>query len=247
MSFPLSSAGDLISQALQMVGVFSPSQPIDGPTAMNNLKLFNFLLNSFNSTGQYIPYFKEITFTLTPGKDTYTFSTIIDPNQVDVVAPRIIDLRYCNLIYQNISFPVQVKDRSTVYDLTRVLTNQTQPVYVVVEQDILLTKLLFYPSPVQAYECHLKAKLMLENVNYNDDITSLPGNYNLYLIYSLARMFDDIYAKNRWSQKQEADYQAMKKEITTSNDIDISVIPNAALSTGYYDYSYWPYYWPQVG
>lgn len=239
-----SSANDLITLALQMVGVFSPSESADGTTANNALKLFNYLIGSFNSNGLMIPYFRKYNFQIDAGKDTYTFSTILDPTQVDIAQPRIIDLRYVNLIQNNVSFTVRVADRTYLYDQTRVITNQTMPTFVVMEQGISLTTLIFYPVPGTVYQCEMFGKAMLENVDLFDDIGSLPANYYLFLTYALARMFDDIYAKHRWSEKQEADYNRMLREIQMSNDIDVSVIPSGVMSNSFYNNYYWPYIWP---
>jgi hypothetical protein len=244
---PFTSAIDLIQTALQLVGVFSPSEAADATTSNNCLKLFNFLLGSFNSNGIMIPYFTKYNFTVNEGKSEYTFSTLLPISEVDVPQSRIIDLRYVNLIQNNVSFPVRVVDRTYLYDQTRVITNQTIPTFVIMEQEIMLTKLIFYPVPGSIYECEMFGKAMLENVNQSDNLSSLPPNYYLFLVYALARMFDDIYGKKKWSEKQEADYSRMLREVQMSNDIDVSVMPTAVMSTSYYNNYYWPYVWPVSG
>lgn len=229
------TANDIIVKAFYLIGEFSPDETPSGSQITEGLYYFNDLFDHFSSLGIYIPFIKELTFNLQSGKDEYTISNAIP---ADVTAERIVELDYVNIIREKISYPVRIVKRSDVFNETRLFDLESRPGYVILMRDDLFSKLKFYPVPSFPYECHVRAKFMLDHVELFDNLEEIPPYYFRFLRYALARELKDVYPSANWSATAESAYQEMRKNLTAANDIDMSIWTDNILINRYGDFVY---------
>lgn len=226
----LRTANDIIVKSFYLIGEISPDELPSGSQVTEALYYLNDLFDHFSSLGIFIPFVKDLTFNLQAGKDKYTISNV-DP--ADIVAERIVELDYVNVVRDNISYPVRIVRRSDVFNNTRLVNLTTRPGTVILERDNQVTTLQFYPVPDFTYECNVRAKFMLDHLELFDDIEEIPPYYFRFLRYALGRELLNVYPSANWSDRAEAEYQAMYRNITAANDLDMSIFPSNILMSKY--------------
>lgn len=229
------TTNDIIVKAFYLIGEFSPDELPSDSQITEGLYYLNDLFDHFASLGIFIPFIKELTFNLQSGKDEYTISNIIP---ADVDFERIVELDYVNIIRERISYPVRVIKRSDIFNNTRLVDIKTRPGYVIFIRDDLFTKLKFYPVPEFPYECHVRAKFMLDHLELFDNLDEVPPYYFRFLRYALARELKDVYPSGNWSAQAENEYQVMLKNVTAATDIDMAIWPDNILMGSFGEFIY---------
>lgn len=225
MSQPAIRPEDIVTTAFYMIGEYSPNENIDSPAMSLGFKRLNMLLMSFAGDGIYIPFFKELTFTAIPNQAEYIVSDI-STVPYDIEGERIISLDFANFIYQDIQYVIDIAPKSELYTLSRVLNLNTFPGKVVLENQPLYSKLIFYPAPDKNYEIHIRGKFYITQFKQNSEIQNVPVYYFKFLEYALARELLNFYPSANWSDRMESDYQEIVTRLLKSNDIDMTVRPS---------------------
>jgi len=228
------TANDIIVKAFYLIGEFSPDETPSGSQITEGLYYLNDLFDHFSSLGIFIPFIRELVFNMVDGQDEYTISNVIP---ADIEAERIVELDYVNIIRDSISYPVRIVKRSDVLNNTRLFDLKSRPGYVMLMKDDLLTKLKFYPVPSFQYECHVRAKFMLDHVELYDNLDEVPPYYFRFLRYALARELKDVYPSANWSPTAEAAYQEMKENLKVANDVDMAIWTDNILMNKYGDFA----------
>lgn len=221
------SVNDLISRAFATIGIYPPYKIISGQEILDALNYFNELLDYFAHNELYIPFFKEITFTVIVGQDEYVIS---QDGAADVTANPIIELNYVNLLLNNVSYPVAITAYDQVISKVRNTEDQSRPDRVILQRGVETSKIIFYQKPDFAYDCVIRAKTFFTNVVLLDDLTELPKYYHRFLRLTLGRELGSIY-KTGWTPDLEARYQEMLKEIKGAADFPLSTDVNPVFSS----------------
>lgn len=228
------TVNDLIIRSFSTIGIYSPHKIIGGQDELTALYHLNELLDYYEHNGFYIPFYSEIAFTLTIGQSEYVISKAVT---ADVDHNPIIELNYVNLIADETSYPVSILSYDQIFLNQRSLTSQARPNRVVLQRNVETSTVIFDPKPDIAYDCVIKAKTYLSNVELFDPMSEVPGYYHRFLRYALARELQDIYKSANWSPEQEQKYQIMLKEIKGAADFPLAtdINPTFGTDTGTYD------------
>lgn len=222
------TVNDLIISAFSTIGIYSPYKVLGGDDTLTGLYHLNELLDYFQSSGIYIPFFSEIFFNMTVGKGEYIISNNVS---ADITHNPIIELSYVNIFYNDVSYPVSIVSYDQLDDNVRNTQINARPNQVILQKGIDTSKVIFWPLPDLVYDCRLRGKAYFSDVQLQDHMSEVPGYYHIFLRYALARQLIGIYKSNNWSADQEKEYQQMLSKIETSADFSLSIDKNPTFGT----------------
>jgi len=222
------TVNDLIIRSFESIGIYSPYRVISGEEILAGLYYLNELLDYFQSSGIFIPFFSEISFDLTVGKGDYVIS---NDSSADITHNPLIDLSYVNIFYDQVSYPVSIISYDQLDDNVRNTQINARPNQVILQRDVDTSRVTFWPLPDLVYGCRIRGKTYFSNVQLQDHLSEVPGYYHMFLRYALARQLIGIYKSNTWSEDQEAEYQKMLSKIETSADFRLSIDKNPTFGT----------------
>lgn len=235
------TTNELIINSLYLVGELGVGETPDAFMLSSGLELINELLDKFAADSIYIPYLKELSFTMVANQPTYSISDMVP---ADVVSDRIVDLSFANYTVpsagQGIIYPLQIINKAQYYGVTRLLPLNTRPGFIFLDKQATKSFVTLYPAPDQPYPCLLGVKVMLNKLIANEGLTELPPFYYGFMKYALARKFLSYYPSANWPDTSEQEYQDYFSTIKNANETDLSVRPSAILSRPE------PFYWQNI-
>ena len=234
------SADDILKQSYEKIGLLPDDVNLSGSKAQKGLDLLNSQLDQYAADNSLIAYFSLLNFTLTPGQREYTISrdTSLTP---DIDFDKIVALKYVILTSENVQYPVDIGEDHIWYRTYQNLNLTGRPRSVYIQNEPFLTNLIFTRKPEKDYNCTLKAKFCLQNLERFTDISTLPKYYILFLIYELARILADYNQGANWSAMSENKYKELKDAVLATNDMNLTSVTSSALnrtSSLYYEGGY---------
>lgn len=230
------TVNDLILAAFYLIGEFDEEDTIPGTDFERAFDILNLIIDQYSSSASYIPITYELEFNLVQGQQDYIFSNVAGVT-ADVTSNRIASLQYCNIVQQDLWWPVKIITRSPLYNNYYNLNQQFRPTYVLVVTDVEKTKLKFFPAPNQTYECLIQAKFYLDKFEKFQPIRNVPLSFQKFFIHALGRELLQYYPSGNWAPTAEDEYQRMLKDMLNTNDIDLSVQPSSILRSRAYAYN----------
>lgn len=214
----------LIENAFKTAGLFTQDKRIEGSRVTEALDYLNELLDEFAAGPEYIAYYQDISFVMTPNQGQYVLSQAV---AADVNSHRLVDLKYAVVETGGNRYPVDVIDDheyfTIVYNTS--ITGRPSSVFLQNGIDILgneQSTLMFLKAPDIAYTCHIKGKFVLSHVLLNTGITTLPKFYMKFLRYALAKELAMQFMPKNWTQYHEQTYSKLRSMLTAITDINVS-------------------------
>lgn len=237
------STNDVITNSLFLLGELGVGEVPDGFMLSTGLELLNELLDKFSSDSIYIPFLTAVSFTLVPGQATYSFSDL--GSVTDIVSDRIVDLsmgtyEVPTTAPTTLTYPLRIINKATYYGVVRQNTLVARPGFCFLDKQALESFVTFYPAPDQPYPCTLQVKVMINSLEAQESLFSLPPYYYGFLKYALARKFLAYYPSGNWPQQNEDEYQDYYYNLKTSNETDLTLRPSVILDAPQ------PFYWPNI-
>jgi hypothetical protein len=235
------TTNELIINALYLTGELGVGETPDSFMLSSGLELINELIDKFSADSIYIPYLKELSFTMVSGQAAYTVSDMVT---ADVTSNRIVDLSFANYTVpsagQGIIYPLKIINKAQYYNVTRLLPLNTRPGFIFLDKQATESIVTLYPAPDQAYPCVLGVKVMINKLIANQDLTELPPFYYGFMKYALARKFLAYYPSANWAETSEQEYQDYYNIIKNVNETDLTIRPSSVLSKPE------PFYWQNI-
>lgn len=235
------TTNELIINALYLTGELGVGETPDSFMLSSGLELINELIDKFSADSIYIPYLKELSFTMVSGQAAYTVSDMV---AADVTSNRIVDLSFANYTVPNagqgIIYPLKIINKAQYYNVTRLLPLNTRPGFIFLDKQATESIVTLYPAPDQAYPCVLGVKVMINKLVANQDLTELPPFYYGFMKYALARKFLAYYPSANWAETSEQEYQDYYNIIKNVNETDLTIRPSSVLSKPE------PFYWQNI-
>lgn len=231
------TTNELIDSAYRFLGEVGEDEPVDGTMLSDGLYILNELVDQFSASQIYIGFNTQVSFNLTANKGTYSFSNIVS---ADVVSNRIVDINYANYFIQDISYPLDIINKSQYYNIVRITNLQARPGFIFLDRQIQASFLTVYPIPDQTYPCTVGVKLMIDQFAANTVITNVPAYSQRFLRYALTRELKQWYPSGNWTQESEEEYTRMFNDLKGSTELDMTIRPSLILVSPL------PYYWQNI-
>jgi len=224
MAITKRTADDIIKGAYKLIGYKSKDRNLPQDFVIDGLYELNMLLDHYSTAPNLIPYDTTLQFPLVIGQESYVIS---DQITSDVTNRRLINLKYVNLLDGTDRYPVRVENDTLFYRFNRDETNKSRPTYCFLQLEVGGSILTFIGKPDKAYTCIVKGKFILEHLDLNSDISTLPIGYHRFLKYALGRELKAGLNGSNWNVEAEANYQDALKNLTSTNDKDIELKPDS--------------------
>jgi hypothetical protein len=232
------TVNQLVLDALFLIGELSPDETPEEGHINEGIRVLNYLIDSFSLSGLFIPFFNQISFTITPSAAIYTISNLVT---ADITAPLIADLLTCKVQYNNVQYPVGIIGWTEVDDVVRVTNIQARPEFVTLQNENLLSRLTFYNTPDTTYTAFIRYKPCIQNISYGQALSSFfPSGYERYLKYKLAQELGLLYPTSSNKAEIKDEIIMLEERIKASNNKNLTMIPSSILMGPYNEFNWYP-------
>lgn len=227
----------LIQGAFTLCGKFANDKNLSGPNFSQGLEVLNSLLDFYSASSDLIGYYKTIEFPLVISQKEYIISRDISLNP-DVIFDQCILPLHVQLNLSSVRYPVEIVPDIYDYNISRYDNVTTIPWRVYFQNSPGATTLDFIVFPSSDFTCKLKGKFALTYLEENENITTLPNYYHLFLKFALGRMLSKHYIGSAWPPENEAMYKELLDSVTSANDMSLAANTGASLKTRWNDNYY---------
>ena len=176
-----------VQDSYQIVSSSSPTVPLHGDDMLKGVQFLNEWLNAASATGLMTTIAKEITFPLAIGQSEVTFGSPSYVPTPDVTQGRLSNLQNAWLVLDGVTYPLIDQSRNTFWSSYKYDPQLGLPRFVIVTNEVDLTRMRFYPGPSQEYIVHVFGKFQLADLTENDTMVTLPTYYIRFLRLTLAK------------------------------------------------------------
>lgn len=230
MSEPQQSVRAFVNDSYQIISAATPTVPLQGNDLNVGIATLNRLMNQYSATGLMITVSQQVDYQLTVGQGTITIGDsdfVPTPNLTPPACPgRLANLLNAWITLDNVTYPLIDESRTEFFSSYKYAPLMGLPRYVIVKPETNLTRLQVYPGPSQGYLLSIYGKWQLQSVTANDDMSSLPSYYYMYLQFALAKYLAVYKGRmGAWVPELENMYRELQKdmEATSSQNLDINI------------------------
>jgi hypothetical protein len=176
---------DIITQAMQEIGVLDPNETPTGPESNTGLIKLNRMLDSWNTDKRYVYSVEFDQFTIQPNIQPQT----IGPSGMFFRNQRPVKLESAQLILNNVTpnirYPINVRDWEWWAAKSAFEVQANYPTDVYYDNAWPNGNLYLWPIPQTAYLLELVLWTLIDQVTLNESMC-LPPGYSDAIIYQLA-------------------------------------------------------------
>lgn len=215
---------DFVNDAYQLISASSPTVPLHGNDLEKGVRFLNELLKSYSSSSLLLTIAQKINFQIQIGQQFVTFG---DPTYVptpNVTVGRLSNLERAWLSLDGVDYPLIDESRGVFFGSYKFFPQLGLPRFVIITNELNLTRMQFYPAPSQVYNVWVYAKFELPYITVNDTLSSLPLYYYRFLKFALARDLSLYKGRSEaWTEKLEMMFQEAKDEMESVSTMDLAV------------------------
>jgi hypothetical protein len=176
----MTTARDIITRALQRVGVLTKGESPSGDEAVDGLTMLNSLLSSWSNDSLLIYARTAESFPLVSGQATYTIGPTGDFNTT-----RPLQILTAFTRIGSIDYDISIISDEAFDGITQKNISSSIPDVLVYETSFPLGKIKIYPVPT-AGDLHIRSEKLLTQFPALDTDVELPPGWDRALIYNLA-------------------------------------------------------------
>lgn len=213
-----------VEDSYQLVSASSPTVPLHGNDVSKGIQFMNELLTAYSATGLMITVAKTVPFTLPIGQQDVTFAAPSFVPTPDVPSGRLANLQNAWLELENVTYPLIIENRNTFLASYKFDPQVGLPRFVIVYNEIDVTRVRFYPAASQVYEAFVYGKFQLPPFGENDTMALLPTYYIRYLRLALAK--DLAIYKGRtqaWTDRLEEMLIQSMQDMASVSSVNLNI------------------------
>lgn len=216
---------DFVQDSYQLISASSPTVPLHGNDMSKGVQFLNELMDAYSATGLMTTIAQHITFTLPIAQQEITFgSPSYVPTPDVTIAGRLSNLQNAWLELDNVTYPLIDESRNTFFASYKYDPQLGLPRFVIITNEVDLTRMRFYPAASQVYTVNIYGKFQLANVDENSLMSGLPSYYIRYLRFALAKDLSFYKARTEaWTQKLEDQYLDSKKDMESVSSVNLNI------------------------
>lgn len=227
MSEPQQSVRSFVTDSYQIISAATPTVPLQGNDLSMGINILNRLLNQYAANGLMITVSQQVDYLLEINQGSITIG---EPDYVptpDITSPgRLVNLLNAWVTLDNVTYPLIDESRTEFFSSYKYAPLMGLPRYVIVQPQTNLTVVQVYPGPSQPYLLSIYGKWQLSSLTSNDDMSSLPSYYFMYLQFALAKYLAVYKARAAaWTPMLEEMYLTLEKDMVaaSSTNLDINI------------------------
>ena len=183
---------DLITQALQSIAVYGLGQTPNSAETADAVNALNIMVDSWNADGLLIPSVTRESFTLTIGKESYTWGTMASAGNFTTARPARLTRAFIR--DGSYDYPVELIGGDEYEDITD-KTTSGRPEQLWYNPTFPLATVFLYFTPDAAYNLRVDSEQDLIDFSSLVATISLPPEYLAALKWNLAQELCSPYMK----------------------------------------------------
>ena len=227
MSEPQQSVRSFINDSYQIVSAASPTVTLQGSDLSTGINILNRLLNQYAANGLMITVSQQVDFMLNIGQGSITIGEPDYTPTPDITNPgRLVNLLNSWVTLSNVTYPLIDESRTEFFSSYKYEALMGLPRYIIVKPQTNLTVVQVFPAPSQPYALSIYGKWQLSTLTANDDMSSLPSYYSMYLQFALAKYLAVYKARaDAWTPLLEGMFRDLEKDMiaASSTNLDINI------------------------
>lgn len=146
------------------------------------------------------------------------------PNVAYIYEGRLANLDNAWLVLSGVTYPLIDKSRDEYLSAWKYQPLQGLPRFIITFPDTAIVKAQLYPAPSQFYQFNARGKFQLTILTSNDDLSQLPGYFELFFLYAVAKYVCKFKGRgSAWTDDLEADYRELKAAMEGASEINLSI------------------------
>lgn len=221
---PAQTVKGFVQDSYQLISASSPTVPLHGDDMSKGVQFLNELLDAYSSSGLLTPIAQLVTFILPIGQQFITFGRPDYVPTPDVTVGRLSNLQNAWLELDNVTYPLIDESRNTFYASYKFDPQVGLPRFVIITNELELTRMRFYPAASQQYTVNVYGKFQLNNVTENDTMALIPTYMIRFLRLALAKDLSIYKGRmNAWNEQLEAMLVQAQQDIYSASSMNLNI------------------------
>jgi len=215
---------DFIYQSFRLISAQNPTTPLHGDDQKLGIMVLNQLLNSYASTGLLITIARTVTIPIIQGQNLLTVGSTSYTPTPDITLGRLANLETAWLTYEGVTYPLIDESRNAFNSAWKYDPLQGLPRFIIVFPETEIVTLRLYPSPSQGYDFSIRGKFQLTDLTSNDDMSTLPSYFYLYLLFAHAKHTAMFTGRaEAWTPELENLLQEHKLNMEAASEVNLDI------------------------
>lgn len=215
---------DFVQDSYQLISASTPTVPLQGDDMSKGIKYLNQLVRQYSATGLLTPIARHITFTLPIGVEEITFGSTDAVPTPDVQEGRLSNLQNAWLLLENVTYPLIQANRNTFFNSYKFDPQQGLPRFVIVTNEVEITRVRFYPSASQVYEVNIYGKFQLPAFTENGYMDNIPQYQTMFLQLALGKYLSVYKGRSQaWNQMLEDMLTEARQTIESVSSVNLNI------------------------
>lgn len=220
---------EFVYQMYRLINPSNPTTPLHGDDQELAVKVLNQILQSYASSGLMLTIAKTVTVPINIGVKELIFTAPdyvppVDPSVVQIANGRLANLDNSWLILSGVTYPLIGLSRDDYLAAWKYEPLQGLPRFIVTFPETNLVRARLYPAPSQFFDFYCRGKFQLDGLTVNDDMSSVPDYYHLYLMYACAKYLSKFKGRgSAWTPDLEAEYRELKDNMESASEVNLAI------------------------
>lgn len=221
---------DIIKAARRKLNIDAVGDTLNDEDAQEGLGVLNDVVSDWNSQGLFLYATKEISTTLTAGKNPHTIYADVAADINDV---RPTQIKYALIRSSGVDYPLEIMTEREYFGITSKATESDIPTHIMYRPEYPAGKIYLYPAPLSAANLVMTVNMKISAFSTINDDVSLPEGYETALKYGLAIMIGDAVGKpQNFGTSIYSAYARIVRNLKTVNMTPLVPALDSALSGG---------------
>ena len=215
---------EFLRDSYQLVSASSPTVPLQGFDTSDGLKILNRLLSAYSATGLLTTIAKKVTFSLGIGVQEVTFGSPTFIPTPTITQGRLSNLQNAWLVLDGVTYPLIDESRNTFFASYKYDPQLGLPRFVIITNEVNITRMRFYPAASQVYEVNVYGKFALPELTENDDMSILADYYIRFFQFAVGKELAVYKGRSQaWNELLESMYQDAKKDMESVSSVNLEI------------------------
>lgn len=213
-----------VQDSYQLVSASSPTVPLHGDDISKGVQFLNEHLNAYSATGLMTTIARHITFNLPIGQQEITFGSPTTVPTPDVTEGRLSNLQNAWLLLDGVTYPLIQENRNVFYASYKYDPQVGLPRFVVITNEVEITRMRFYPAASQVYQVNVYGKFQLPDVTENSTMALLPIYFIRYLRLAVAKDFSIYKGRTQaWNEQLESMLIKAEQDMMSVSSMNLNI------------------------
>ena len=216
---------EFVRQSARLVNPSNPTQPLHGDDESQLLYLLNQLLTTYAADGLLLTIAKTISIPIISGQQNVVCGPATFLPLPNITAGRLANGQEAWLDLNGVSYPLIFKSIPEFLASFKYNPLQGLPRFIIPFPDTEIVTLRLYPAPSQSYLFNLRGKFQLTPYTINDTTNNLPGYYQRYLQFALAKDFALFKGRaSAWTSLLEDELVKASNAMASVSEVDLAIV-----------------------